>query len=149
MVLGERVIRRLLRGAPMDQKVAVLGAGSMGRALLRGMLKAKWTRPEDVVATTRQPEKAADLAKDLKIEAHTDNRKAASSADIVILGVKPQILPSILQEIRPAASGKLVVSIAAGVTTASIEDALPGAFVVRTMPNLPVHVDAGATAMCR
>lgn len=133
----------------MDRKVAVLGAGSMGRALMRGILKAKWTRAESVVATTRQADKAAELAKEFKVAAHTDNRKAAAEADIIILGVKPQILPKVLEEIKGAAAGKLVMSIAAGVTTASIEAALPGAHVVRAMPNLPVTVDAGATAMCR
>jgi pyrroline-5-carboxylate reductase len=133
----------------MDRKVAVLGAGSMGRALLRGMLRAKVARSEDVVATTRQAEKAAELAKELHVEAHADNREAAASAEVIVLAVKPQILPKVMEEIGPAARGKLVVSIAAGVTTAAIEAALPGAHVVRAMPNLPVHVDAGATAMCR
>jgi pyrroline-5-carboxylate reductase len=133
----------------MDRKVCVIGAGSMGRALLRGMLKAKFAAPGSVVATTRQGEKAAELARDLKVDAHVDNAKAAAWADVLVLGVKPQILPKVMEEIAPHAKGKLVVSIAAGVPTTTIEAALPGAHVVRTMPNLPVHVDAGATAMCR
>ncbi|MFA5861602.1 MAG: pyrroline-5-carboxylate reductase [Candidatus Thermoplasmatota archaeon] len=133
----------------MDRKVAVLGAGSMGRALLRGMLKAKWARPEDIIATTRQTEKATDLAKDLRIEAHTDNKKAAANADVIVLSVKPQLLPKVMDEIASVARSKLVISIAAGITTAAIEAALPGAHVVRAMPNLPVHVDAGATAICK
>jgi pyrroline-5-carboxylate reductase len=133
-----------------DRKFAVLGAGNMGRALVRGMLKAKVARAADLVATTRQTEKAGALAKELGIDVGTDNKKAAAWADVVVLGVKPQILPDVLAEIAPVMKkGKLVLSIAAGVPTGAIEAALPGAAVVRTMPNLPVHVDAGATAMCR
>lgn len=132
-----------------DQRIAVLGAGNMGRALVRGMLKAKWASPSNFVATTRRPETAAALAKEVGIETHTDNRKAAAGADVLVLGVKPQILPALLDEIKPVVRpGQLVISIAAGVSTASIEAALPGASVVRSMPNLPVHVDAGATAYC-
>jgi len=132
-----------------DQRIAVLGAGNMGRALVRGMLKAEWAKPANFVATTRRAETATALAQESGIEAHTDNKKAATGADVVILGVKPQILPALLDEIRPAVrAGTLVISIAAGVSTASIEAALPGASVVRSMPNLPVHVDAGATAYC-
>ena len=133
-----------------DLRIAVLGAGNMGRALVRGMLKAEWARAENFVATTRRPESAAQLSKELGIEAHTDNLRAAQGAQVVVLAVKPQILPAIMEEVRPAISqGDLVVSIAAGISTATIEAALPGATVVRTMPNLPVTVDAGATAICR
>ena len=131
------------------QRIAVLGAGNMGRALVRGMLKAKWASPTNFVATTRRPESAAALAKETGIEVHTDNRKAASGADVIVLAMKPQILPDVLAEIRPVVrAGQLVISIAAGVPTTAIEGALPGASVVRSMPNLPVHVDAGATAYC-
>lgn len=132
-----------------DQRIAVLGAGNMGRALVRGMLKAHWAKAENFVATTRRAESAAALAAELGIEAHADNAKAAAGADVVVLGVKPQILPQLLEEIRPVVrEGTLVISIAAGVSTGSIEGALPGASVVRSMPNLPVNVDAGATAYC-
>lgn len=133
----------------MDQRIAVLGAGNMGRALVRGMLKARWAKPGNFVATTRRPEKAQEIRDELGIEAHTDNAAAAKWADVIVLGIKPQIFPTVLDEIRASVpAGRLVVSIAAGVPTHTIEDALPGASVVRTMPNLPVHVDAGATAYC-
>ncbi|HEX2022407.1 MAG TPA: pyrroline-5-carboxylate reductase [Candidatus Thermoplasmatota archaeon] len=132
-----------------DRKIAVLGAGNMGRALLRGMLKARKATRDQLAATVRREESATDLAKEMGIQVHTDNRKAAAWADVVILGVKPQILPALLDEIKGSvAPGKLVVSIAAGVPTSTIEAALPGTSVVRAMPNLPVVVDAGATAFC-
>lgn len=132
-----------------NRRIAVLGAGNMGRALLRGMLKAQWASPQRFVATTRHAERAEALAQELGIVAHTDNLKAAGWADVLVLAVKPQILPQILDEIRPAVPpGRLVVSIAAGVPTSAIEAKLPGASVVRAMPNLPVLVDSGATAFC-
>ncbi|HWH09016.1 MAG TPA: pyrroline-5-carboxylate reductase [Candidatus Thermoplasmatota archaeon] len=143
--------RRIAAGdsATPRRRIAVLGAGNMGTALLRGMLKAKVAAREDLAATTRDPRKAADLAKDLGIDAHVDNRKAAKWADVVVLGVKPQILPRLLDEVKGSVRpGALVVSIAAGVPTTAIEAALPKAAVVRTMPNLAVMVDAGATALC-
>ena len=96
----------------MDRKIAVLGSGNMGSALIRGMIKAKVARAADVVATTRQDEKARALAKDLGITVTTDNRKAAAGADVLVLGVKPQILPKVLEEIAPSVKkGKLVVSV--------------------------------------
>lgn len=133
----------------MDRKIALLGAGNMGRALLRGILKAHWARPENLVATTRRTETAARLSEELGMRVHTDNPSAAAWADVVVLAVKPQILPQLLAEIQPSLrAGSLVVSIAAGVSTTTIEAALPGTHVVRSMPNLPVHVDAGATGYC-
>lgn len=142
--------KRAARHRPrMGRRIAVLGAGNMGAALLRGMLKAKVASKADLMATTRDAKKAAALAKDLGVAAHADNKKAARWADVVVLGVKPQILPKVLDEVKGSVrAGTLVVSIAAGVPTASIEAALPKAAVVRAMPNLAVMVDAGATALC-
>jgi pyrroline-5-carboxylate reductase len=133
------------------QRIAVLGAGNMGGALIRGMLKAHWCKPQNVFATTRHPERAQALAKELGIKAGTDNAEAAAWASTIVLGVKPQILHEVLREVAPAITkDKLVVSIAAGVTTQTIEGYLPaGTPVVRTMPNLGVTVGLGATAMCR
>ena len=133
------------------RKIAVIGAGNMGGALLRGMVKAKWARPENLAATNRNAEKLKALESELGIRAMPSNREAAEWADVVVLGVKPQIMRAVLKDIAPAVRpGELLVSIAAGITTRTLEQALPnGVAVVRTMPNLPVTVDLGATAMCR
>lgn len=133
------------------QRIAVLGAGNMGTALIRGMLKAHWCTPQNVWATARHQDRADALAKELGIQAGVDNAAAAAWASTVVLGVKPQILHEVLQEVAPAMTkDKLVVSIAAGVTTSTIEGYLPaGTPVIRTMPNLGVTVGLGATAVCR
>ncbi|MGQ0537064.1 MAG: pyrroline-5-carboxylate reductase [Methanobacteriota archaeon] len=133
-----------------QRRIAVIGAGNMGTALVRGMLKAHWCRPGNIMATGPHEEKIAWLTRELKVTTSTVNGEAVRWADTVILGVKPQIIDRVLDEIRPAIqSGTLVVSIAAGVTTAHIESKLPpGTAVVRSMPNVAVTVEFGATAIC-
>ena len=133
-----------------QRRIAVIGAGNMGTALIRGMLKAHWCSPANMRATGPHEEKMVALARELQIKASTVNGEAARWADTIVLAVKPQILDRVLDEIRPAVQpGALVVSIAAGVTTAHIESKLPqGTPVVRTMPNVAATVELGATAMC-
>lgn len=134
-----------------EKTIAVLGAGHMGGALLRGMLKAHWSDPARLVATGPRKDRLEAFTSELGIRTTTDNREAAEQADVVVLGVKPQILRRVLDEIQPVVTRrKLVVSIAAGVATETIESSLQaGVPVIRTMPNVPVTVEAGATAMCR
>lgn len=135
-------------GASRD-KVAVIGAGNMGVALIRGLLEAGWSAG-NILATGPKADKMAALAGELGVGTSTDNREAAKFGDIVIFGVKPQILVPVLDEVKDAiTSDNLVVSIAAGVPTWSLEEHLAeGTPVVRSMPNLPVTVGKGATALC-
>lgn len=129
--------------------VAVIGAGNMGTALIRGLLGSGWTN-EQILATGPDPAKMEDLRETLGVQTATDNRKGAAFGDTVVLAVKPQILDGVLDEIAGSlAEDALVVSVAAGVPTARIEEHLPAdQAVVRTMPNLPATVGYGATAMC-
>lgn len=133
------------------KRIAVLGAGNMGTAMIRGMLTAHWCRPQNLTATHPRKERGEALAKDLGIRTTQDNREAAEWCDVLLLAVKPQILHRVLEEVAPAVTKeKLVVSIAAGVTTRTIGAALPGGTpVVRAMPNLGVTTQLGATALCR
>lgn len=133
-----------------DRKVAVIGAGNMGAALLRGMTKAHWAKPDNLLATHPRQERRRQLETELALRTESSNAKAAAWADVVILGVKPQIMMKVVEEIRPhVRPGTLVVSIAAGITTVALEKALPGIPVVRSMPNVAVTVDLGATAICK
>jgi pyrroline-5-carboxylate reductase len=129
--------------------VAVIGAGNMGRALIRGLLGAGWTN-EQIMGTGPDPAKMEDLRETLGVQASTDNRKAAGFGDTVVVAVKPQIIDGVLDEVADALGEEaLVVSVAAGVPTERIQAHLPdGQAVVRTMPNLPATVGYGATAMC-
>jgi pyrroline-5-carboxylate reductase len=136
--------------AEMVEKIAVIGAGNMGTALLRGILASGWGTVENLVASHPKPAKRAALASELGVAVTEGNVAAARQAQIVILAVKPQILESVLAEIRPAGRpGMLFISIAAGFPTSRIEAALGGSVpVVRAMPNVAAVVRASATVIC-
>ncbi|KIF76039.1 pyrroline-5-carboxylate reductase [Streptomyces sp. 150FB] len=131
----------------MTQTVAVLGTGKIGEALLSGMIRAGW-RPEDLLVTSRRPEREAELTKRYGVAAVT-NADAAKRADILILAVKPQDMGTLLDELSPhVTADRLVISAAAGITTAFIEERLAaGTPVVRVMPNTPVLVDEGMSVI--
>ncbi|WP_434581817.1 pyrroline-5-carboxylate reductase [Carbonactinospora thermoautotrophica] len=138
----------------MSQRIAVIGAGKMGEALLSGMLRAG-KQPGDLMATVRRAERAkrrAERAKLLRerygIEIVT-NAEAAKSADTLILAVKPQDMEVLLDELSPYVSAnQLIVSVAAGITTGFIERRLTeGVPVVRVMSNTPVLVDEAMSAI--
>jgi pyrroline-5-carboxylate reductase len=125
----------------MTQKIAVLGAGKIGEALLGGMLRAG-RAPADLLATARRAERAQALRARHGVEV-VGNAEAAKSADILILAVKPQDMGTLLDELAPhTPADRLVISAAAGITTAFVEARLtPGTPVVRVMPNTPALVD--------
>ena len=134
-----------------DKKLAVLGTGKLGSILLRAYLKQDLFKPKNVTATVKHAEKAVKLAKELGISVVTENRKAAKGADIVLLGVKPQVIGEVLKEIAPELNEKtLVISVAASVPTNYIEQHLGGRVpVVRVMPNTCSIVGAGMAGICR
>ena len=134
-----------------DKKLAVLGTGKLGGILLRAYLKQGLFAPKHVTATVKHAEKAATLAKELGVKVTTDNRKAVHGADIVLLGVKPQVVGEVLKEIAPELSEKtLVISVAASVPTSYIEQHAGAKVpVIRAMPNTPSTVGCGMTGICR
>ena len=132
------------------KRLAVLGGGKIGSILARSFLKQGLVAPERLCVTVRHPERAQALAQVLQVNVSTDNRTAAGAADIVLLGVKPQsvgeVLEAIRSELRPE---KLVISVAASVPTAYIEQRLAAHVpVVRAMPNTPCAVGSGMTGLC-
>ncbi len=132
-----------------EQTLAIIGAGSMGEALLRGLLKAGTVPPTHIVATGPRAERLAYLHERYGVRTTHDNVEATAQASIVLLCVKPQIFDRVLREIAAAVQPRaLVVSIAAGVPISGIESRLGHASrVCRAMPNTPAVVDAGATAI--
>ena len=125
-------------------KVAILGVGVMGEALLSGLIHAG--RPvESLLVGEKRPDRAAELVERYGVAVEADNRLAVRACETVVVVVKPQdmadLLAEIADELRP---GQLVVSLAAGITTGFIEERLPqGVAVVRVMPNTPALVDEG------
>jgi pyrroline-5-carboxylate reductase len=133
----------------MASQVAILGAGVMGETLLSGLVRAG--RPVDsLLVGEKRPERGAELEQRYGVEVLA-NREAARRADTVVVVVKPQDMGELLTEIAPSLRrGQLVVSLAAGITTAYIESHLPeGIAVVRVMPNTPALVDEGMAAISR
>ncbi|MFE9098354.1 pyrroline-5-carboxylate reductase [Streptomyces sp. NPDC007264] len=131
----------------MTQKVAVLGTGKIGEALLSGMIRAGWA-PADLLVTARRPERAEELRTRYGVEP-VGNADAAKRADTLILAAKPQDMGRLLDELAPhITADRLVISAAAGITTASIEERLgENVPVVRVMPNTPVLVDEGMSVI--
>ena len=128
-------------------RIAVLGAGKIGEALLAGLLGAG-RDAADLVLTERHPERAAELTALLGVRA-VDVPAAAEHAEIVVIAVKPQdivpVLTALAPELRP---GTLVVSLCAGIPLAVIEGALPpGTACVRVMPNTPMLVGEAMSAV--
>jgi len=135
--------------------IAFLGAGSMARAVLAGLLKPTVTVDGGIRTTNRSAAKAAELAGTAGVTAWATetepnaNRLAVKGAGIVIVAVKPAMVPDLLAEIADSLEpGTLVVSVAAGVTIATFETHLPdGVAVIRSMPNTPAVVGMAVTGL--
>ncbi len=126
---------------------AIIGAGVMGETLLSGLVRAG-RRVDQLMVGEKRAERARELEERYGV-AVVSNREAAAKAETVALVVKPQDMGDVLEEISPELrAGQLVVSLAAGITTAFIESRVPeGVAVVRVMPNTPALVDEGMAAI--
>lgn len=127
--------------------IAIIGAGNIGRALIGGLLKGDDLDPSRIRATRRDPSSLAELFP--TIHSGSDNVAAVADATIVVLAVKPQNASAVVEEIRGhVAPDALIVSVLAGITTDSLRRAFDQDLaVVRAMPNTPMIVDEGATAI--
>jgi pyrroline-5-carboxylate reductase len=128
-------------------RIAVLGAGKIGEALLSGLL-ASGAAVAELVFTERHPERSAELSARLGVAAVGVSR-AAEHAELIVVAVKPQDIAPVLTELAPVLQpGTLVVSLCAGLPTALFEGALPaGTPVVRVMPNTPMLVGEAMSAI--
>lgn len=132
--------------------IAILGAGSMGGAILSGLLAPSVTVTGGIRVTNRTEAKAAALRSptvtSFALESTPGaNLEAVRGARVVLVGVKPAMVADLLREIAPAlAPDAIVVSVASGVTTATMEAIVPGA-VLRAMPNTPAVVGRGVTGL--
>lgn len=133
------------------KRVAVLGAGKMGGILVKALLEKKLLSPSLTTATVQHEERATALSQKLGIPVGTDNAAAARGADIILVGVKPQAVQGVMDDIRAdMRPEQLVISVAASVPTSAIENALGAAIpVVRAMPNTPCAIGHGMTALCK
>jgi pyrroline-5-carboxylate reductase len=130
--------------------IAVLGAGTMGSALIAGVLKSGVADQHHLVATVRTPEHAAAAGERFGIRVSAGaNREAAQSADLIVLAVKPVVVTAVLDEIRNALRpGQILISLAASLPLSVIEARIGIPMpVFRVVTNLPIQVRAGASAI--
>jgi pyrroline-5-carboxylate reductase len=131
------------------RRLGFLGAGNMSGAIIEGLVQGDASAAHRIVASDASADRLEHLRARHGIRTTGSNRTLVGDCDVLVLGVKPQIVDQVLSEVGSDIRGsQLVVSIAAGVTIAALESRLPsGSRVVRAMPNSPATVQAGATAL--
>ncbi len=131
----------------LKEKIGVIGAGKIGAAILRGVIRAGLVHKDQAMASDLAEPLRHAVAKELQIRVTANNKETCDFADIVILAVKPQVVDPVVKEIaKRIGKNKLLVSVAAGVPISRIEAGLlKGSRVVRVMPNTPCVVGAGAS----
>ena len=132
-------------------RLAIIGCGTMGEAIVSGLLRAQAIAPEQLVVTTRRQEVAETLSRRYGIQATTDNVAACRSADAVLFALKPKTVPKVADQadMREALAGKPTISIAAGVKLDDLCAWLPQSLVIRAMPNTPCLIGEGTTVLSR
>lgn len=129
-----------------DLRIAVIGAGVMGEAMIGGLLKQELVPPEQILATEPREGRRAEIAERYGVRVTEDNVEAAHWAQVAIFSVKPQTLSKVLPELRGALKdGELVISIVAGSPIRHFVDSLGHSAIVRSMPNTPAQIGEGMT----
>ncbi len=127
-------------------KIAFIGSGAMGEAMIKGLLSKQVAAPDRIVASDPLAARRTQIQAQFGIAAAAENLSAVQAADVVVLSVKPQILPQVLAELcGQIAADALVLSIVAGAPIATLASGLGHSRIVRTMPNTPAQVGKGMT----
>jgi pyrroline-5-carboxylate reductase len=134
-----------------DKKIAFLGAGNMGEAIIKGLLQTGLVPASGLLATDVRADRLEHVARQYGVRTIATNRRLVEESEVVILAVKPQIMAPVLKEIAGVVDrGKLLISIAAGVPVAALREALGrSGRLIRVMPNTPALVLEGVTAIAR
>ena len=135
-----------IKGA-ISLKIGIIGSGNMAAALAKGFLASGKVRAEELILSDKNSE-CLKKWQSFGVKTTNENTVVCNESELVIYAVKPNILPNVLLETRDIVRGKLVVSIAAGVTVSSIEEVLGNSCkIVRAMPNTPAQVGCGMTVL--
>lgn len=130
----------------MAGQILFIGAGAMGGAILRGALANRLVEPQAVYVLVKTEASAHALREELNVNAGTE-LPDIKDVKTVIWAVKPQVLPEVLPQFKILPAGTTCLSVATGVTLSTLEAAIPQAVWYRAMPNTPVAVGAGLTAL--
>ena len=133
---------------PLEGKrLAFIGGGVMAEAMMRGVFEKHLVPPSHVLVTGPRRERRAQLTKQFGVKALASNVEAVRNAHVIVLSVKPQVLPGVLRELRgELRAEQLVISIVAGAPLGVLRDGLDHAAIVRAMPNTPAQIGMGVTA---
>ncbi len=132
----------------MSNKLGFIGCGEMASAIIKGLLNTGFMQVSDIHASTKTDKSASTKSKILKIRVVPDNKSIAKDAEIIVLATKPNQIEDVLNEIKDEINGKLIISIAAGVSTKKIEAIVEKSPVIRVMPNTPMLVSQGMCGIC-
>ena len=134
----------------MNKKIGFIGCGKMASAIINGIISSGFVQKNNIKGSEINPEIAENAQKRLGINVITDNKALVIDSDIIFLVTKPNQVSEILEEIKPELiQDKLLVSIAAGVSTTKIENIIGKQRVVRVMPNTPALVLEGMSGVCK
>lgn len=130
-------------------KIGFIGGGNMAEALIQGILNAELYEAEDIYVSDISSERLVYLGREYSVNVSSENAEVASTADIVVIAVKPQVINEALESIADEfkSGDKVAVSIAAGIPVKSIKKVLGDVPVVRVMPNTPALIGEGASAL--
>lgn len=133
----------------MDYKIGFIGSGKMASAIIKGLIKTGFAKPEELIATQAEEDGVEAKSKELGIKITLDNKFLAKNSEIILIATKPNQVTDVLEEIKPfIKEEQLIASIAAGVTTEKLESHLPEKTrVIRIMPNTPALIGEGMSGM--
>lgn len=132
-----------------NKKIGFIGSGKMAGAIIKGLIRTGFSKPENLLATQAEKEGDEEKSKALGIKIILDNKELVKNSDVIFIAVKPNQVVDVLEEINPFVTAeKLIVSIAAGVKINKLESNLPNnTKIIRVMPNTPALVGEGMSGM--
>lgn len=132
-----------------NMKIGFIGAGKMASAIIKGLISTEFTQPQNLIASQAESESIEEKSKTLGIKVTSSNLEVINTSDIIFIATKPNQVEGVINEIKQSVTPeKLIVSIAAGVTTKKLESILPDRTrVIRVMPNTPALVGEGMSGM--
>jgi pyrroline-5-carboxylate reductase len=127
-----------------------IGAGNMASALVRGILKSGFCEPQEIIMSATSDWTRARVAENYGVKVTADNNEVVTLSDTVIIAVKPQVVPTVLENLRVSVPSPLFISVVAGLSTAKLESFFANKVcLVRAMPNTPAQVQQGCTVLCK
>lgn len=134
----------------MSKKVGFIGCGNMGSSMVGGLIKSGFLKAEDIIVSTKTEASSKKLSNEFNVATTLDSKVVAKESETIILAVKPNMYKLIVEEIKSELTKeKLIITIAAGISIANMEEWLGEDFkVIRTMPNTPALVGEAMSAVC-